>query len=356
MNIDNADDDQSPGWDAITHCLERIYPGLEPKHYGTLLSYGLGGPDPLDGISAWRRVEPVPHWHFVTYGFSELYAKESEDPATSGYGFELTFRLAIDADETEPPSWALNFLQNIARYVFKTGNVFEDGHWMTANGPISLARPTLICSMGFVCDPELPAIDTENGRVTFLQVVGLTADEELAAKRWQTRKLLDVFLPHMPLWVTDLGRRSLLDNPAVLAQVEQGTNADGSSSGYFYTDVLAVVVKKRLLLKAVTEITIGARQAGELIRLLPLRLPFERPLLMIGPDWRLEFLPAEQDSIVLGDQALTLHITAATALSLAASLEAKEGVYKSAPLPALQWRVEKTLIKDPQGNVVEVFG
>ena len=58
---------------------------------------------------------PVPHWHYVTYGFSELYAKESSDAATSGYGFELTFRLAAEAAEnadSTPPVWPMNLLQN----------------------------------------------------------------------------------------------------------------------------------------------------------------------------------------------------------------------------------------------------
>lgn len=30
----------------------------------------------------------VPHWHYVTYGYSELYEKECEDPAVSGYGLK----------------------------------------------------------------------------------------------------------------------------------------------------------------------------------------------------------------------------------------------------------------------------
>lgn len=79
-----------------------------------------------------------------SHGFSELYAKESDEPEVSGYGFELTFRLAIAPDtaaDAEPPRWAMNFLQNLARYVFQSGNVFKDGDWMTANGPIALERP-----------------------------------------------------------------------------------------------------------------------------------------------------------------------------------------------------------------------
>ncbi|MDI9654077.1 suppressor of fused domain protein, partial [Burkholderia cenocepacia] len=70
-----------------------------------LVKWRLGGPDPLDGISVWRRAAPVPHWHFVTYGLSELYAKESDDPAVSGFGFELTMRVA-DHRRLDPPAHA----------------------------------------------------------------------------------------------------------------------------------------------------------------------------------------------------------------------------------------------------------
>ena len=40
------------GWDAITARFEQLYPGqTDPKHYGTLIKYSLGGKDPIDGIS-----------------------------------------------------------------------------------------------------------------------------------------------------------------------------------------------------------------------------------------------------------------------------------------------------------------
>ncbi len=71
-----------------------LYHGQTPKHYGTLIDYELGGPDPLRGISAYKRAEPIPHWHFITYGFSELYEKKSSNKTVSGWGFELTLRLA----------------------------------------------------------------------------------------------------------------------------------------------------------------------------------------------------------------------------------------------------------------------
>ncbi len=371
LSTTDATDAPSPGWDAISTRLDQLYPGQEPKHFGTLISHMLGGPDPLDGICAWRRNDPVPHWHFVTYGFSELYAKESDDPEVSGYGFELTFRLAIepgpvaeaaDAD-AEPPTWALNFLQNLARYVFQSGNVFRDGDWMTANGPIALGQATQICSMGFVTDPELAEpLATPNGAVAFLQVVGLTLDEERAAKQWRTRNLLDVLLPHMPLWVTDLGRASLLANPVVKQQVDEGARRDGSSSGYLFTDVLGLKQAKRLLRKPLTQVTLGARQVEELVALLPLRLPFGRTLRVAGHEWQLLLEPAGADGQNAvewpgeGEGAVVLRLTDATVQQFAQTVQPREGRYVLPLLPEVEWQVKKTTITDSTGKVVEVIG
>ena len=70
-------DDSAPGWEAIDAEFNRIYPDQpNPLHYGTVIKCMLGGPDPLDGISVYDAGE---FWHFVSYGLSELYTKESED-------------------------------------------------------------------------------------------------------------------------------------------------------------------------------------------------------------------------------------------------------------------------------------
>lgn len=82
---------EKEGWDYITDTFEKIYPTqTEPLHFGTLISYQLGGEDPLEGISVY---DGGNFWHFVTYGFSELFEKESENKEYSGYGFELTVKL-----------------------------------------------------------------------------------------------------------------------------------------------------------------------------------------------------------------------------------------------------------------------
>src|SRR5205814_8777470 len=138
-NPPNAPDEPSaPGWDAIDAAFAPLYRGQEPRHVGPLLRWMLGGRDPLVGISAWKRLEPMPHWHFVSYGLTELYGKESDDPLVSGFGFELTFRLVCDPAEAAPPVWAFSLMQNFARYVLESGNVLADGQWLNPNGPIAL--------------------------------------------------------------------------------------------------------------------------------------------------------------------------------------------------------------------------
>src|SRR5687767_4519289 len=114
-----SETDTTPGWHAIGEALSGVYHDVEPLHYGTVIKWRLGGPDPLDGISVYRRPD---HWHFVSFGMSELYEKESDVADQSGWGFEFTFRLAGGGDK--PPMWAVNFLQNLARYVFTSGNPF----------------------------------------------------------------------------------------------------------------------------------------------------------------------------------------------------------------------------------------
>ena len=76
------------GFDAISHAMQGLYPGQEGLYYGTIIPAFLGGDDPLDGVEVWKSEHCAPHWHYVTYGFTELYEKECDNPDESGYGFE----------------------------------------------------------------------------------------------------------------------------------------------------------------------------------------------------------------------------------------------------------------------------
>lgn len=349
-------DRAAPGWDAIAHALAALYQGRKPRQYDNPNPWRLGGDDPLDAISAWQRAEPVPHWHYVTSGFSELYAKQLNNPAVSGFGFELTFRLAAELHVTEPPIWPMHLLQNLARYVFKSGNAFHDGHRLSANGPISLGTPTKLCALGFAFDPELPAIDTPNGHLAFLQVIGLTADEERAAQQWETRKLLDLLRPDMPLWITDIRRTSLLAEPVTLGHVVDGIRKDGSSCVAVYADLLEVRVRKQLLRKPVAEVTLGARQIAQLAELLPLRLPFGRPFTVSGPGWKLHFTLAKRNAWRVERGVLTLAVSVHSVQELATLLHPRQGIYKLPAFPTILWNVQQTTIRNAQGDIVDTIG
>ncbi|MDG9930059.1 MULTISPECIES: suppressor of fused domain protein [unclassified Pseudomonas] len=350
------EDLQASGWDAIDQALAPLYAGQEPKHYGNLIAYELGGPNPLRGISAYKRLEPVPHWHFVTYGFTELYDKESTDLLVSGWGFELTLRLKTEPDAEEPPAWAINFLHNLARYVFGSGNVFANGDYLNANGPIAVESDTLLRSVAFIQDPELAPIDTPNGRVEFLQVVGITNDEELAIKQWKTLRVLEVFEEHLPLLVTDLSRASLLELQDVRERLSAGAASEGSSTGYLFVDQLAWAERKRLLRKPELQVTLGARQVREVLGVLPNRLPFDRELTLVGEETRVVFAPGDENRYTTEDTTLRLEIRPEVLDEVRSCLKPQEGSYGLSRFPGVVLQVRKTLIKDNDGQVVDTVG
>ncbi|MBK0028361.1 suppressor of fused domain protein [Stenotrophomonas sp. S48] len=349
---DDIDDTDTPGWDAINAALATLYAGQTPQHFGTALPYTLGGQDPLDGISVYWADAPQPHWHYVTYGFSELYAKESSDAQVSGYGFELTFRLAASAGEragSTPPVWPMNLLQNLARYVFGSGNVFEDGHHLNANGPIALETDTRLCHLAFVADPQLPPRDTGNGHLQFLQLVGLTDEEMEAIRRWSTRGVLQVLQPAMPLWISDLHRGNLLDDPVLAAQVQEGSQREGSTTGMLFVETLRWRQQD-----GVTTLVLGAGQVHSVAELLGLRLRHGKPLELVSGERQWTFAPGGAEAATAIDDDSVYWVLDEAGLQAAAALAAQRGVY---PLDAaLQIEVVPTQLRDGKGNVIREIG
>ncbi|MET7419241.1 suppressor of fused domain protein [Dactylosporangium sp. NPDC005555] len=342
----------APGWDAIDAALERLYPGVEPKHYATLRKWSLGGADPLDGISFYARETPVPHWHIVSYGMSELYSAPNPDAEWSGWGYEFTFRVRRSPGETEPPVWAANFLQNLARYNFSSGNGFAANLQVDLNGPIALGYQTLIRAVAFVEDPELGTIDTPFGRVRFLQVFGLTLDEHAATQTWSVEAVLKLAAAYAPLFVTDLRRKSFTGIRDFADKVAAGRRRDGSSTGS-----LAVAEFAWLPDGDGYRLIVGAHAVERIAAILRGRLRFGRTFVVDGPDSSVEFssgsygLGAGNDShilrIVLTDEALD-HLTGV--------LVPLSGVSPVPEAPGLIVDVRQSLIRDSDGNVVERIG
>lgn len=175
------------GWRAIEEAFLKLYPGQDnPKHYGVLISWELGGPDPLRGMSAYDGGD---YWHCVSFGMSELYEKQSEDKEYSGYGMEFTMRLkkgygASDTDEENELRCVFGIFQSIARMTFNNGELFLPNEWIYTGQKDGMDYRQQSKLTGFITllDPELGAIDTPNGKVEFVEFVGCTDAELLQIK------------------------------------------------------------------------------------------------------------------------------------------------------------------------------
>jgi suppressor of fused len=227
LDDDSLDDDSgTSGWDALDVALESLYGEQPPRHYGTILRYAMGGPDPVDGISVYTSDSPRPHWHYVTYGFSELYEKESSNTSLSGWGFELTLRLAR-GDEHDPPNWPLRMFQTLGRHIFGEGDPLEVGDVLDGSqAGLLQAQGSELCALAVTEDPLLQTRNTPNGRLQFLQLVGLTMDELEAIRQWDTAPFLELIAEALPLLITDLRRRSALEDDTVFRAVREQTMLD----------------------------------------------------------------------------------------------------------------------------------
>ena len=137
--------------------------------------------------------------------------QESVGGDFSKFGFEMTFRLASNLPPKSDPIWVVNFLQNIARYVFESGKHFGQYHWLPANGPIRSDSNTDIVGIGFDYDTVLPSsVETPHGQVEFIQGFGLVQSEvnSLMDKTRTVKEILDSHRQSNPLLVTDLARQN----------------------------------------------------------------------------------------------------------------------------------------------------
>ena len=347
--VESAGNGEALGWEAIDRAMAKLYGDAQPAHWGTAVPFHLGGEDPLHGVSAYRSEAGRPHWHYVTYGLTELFDKETDDPGSSGFGFELTFRLARTAEETAPPVWPVSLLQNLARYVFHTGNVFSPGHHMNANGPIHAGSATALRALAFTADPALPPQRSSHGAFELVQVVGVTLDELEAAQIWNVDGLLDLARQREPQLVTDLSRGSWLADPQVAAHVRTTAQRAGSSCSALYNPRFGFDEHA-----GTYQVHLGASQIALFVQLLPGRLLHGNALRLVGKEQRVRFEPAAATHATLDEDGnLVLGLTPADVAAIAKTLEPRAAEYVAA---GLSWRVEKSLILDEDGNVVQEIG
>lgn len=233
------------GLETLYALCRKIYPDqVNPLQVTALLKYWLGGPDPLDYISMYAnpgnpQENIPPHWHYISFGLSDLHGDGrvhdiSGPDGVSGFGFELTFRLKREPEETGPPTWPATLMQSLAKYVFQSGNTLCSGDHVSWHCALDNSE-SRIQHMLMTTDLQLKTAHTPFGTVDFVQIVGICAEELKAAQKWNGAGVLDIIsrIPSAggPWHITDMRRGESIFELDLSAheEVERGFELEGSN-------------------------------------------------------------------------------------------------------------------------------
>ncbi|KAL1460959.1 hypothetical protein WDU94_012893 [Cyamophila willieti] len=178
-----------------------------------------------------------PHWHYVSFGLSDLHGDgrvHQMNDNRCGFGFEMTFRLKREEEETAPPTWPAKLLQTLARYVFQSGNTLCAGDYASWHYALDNSE-SMIRHMLMVEDPQLSATQTPFGVVNFVQIVGVCAEEVKAAQQWSVPGVLNILKRLRGVggeWlVTDMRRSKIMQelDPQCQSEIEHGIHMEGSN-------------------------------------------------------------------------------------------------------------------------------
>lgn len=335
---------------AIATAMAQIYGyEVQPIHWGTHRPMDQGGEDPLEGVSCFAAGD---HWHYVTYGLTQLGdqgGKFPAQPGASGFGFELTFRL--QREEPQPPVWPVELLQRLARYVFRSSNPLRPGDHMALNGPLAGSPRTELEAVVFTLDPQLPPIVTRYGEVRFVQVVGISADELDAVKDWRCEGFLELVARYDPLMTTDLRRPSYLHDPRFREACQLGAQREGSSHGSSF----ASEVRWQTTSQGV-ELTIGAIAVPDLLRMLRLRLPYNRSYRLHGRRGTVKFRPGLRGGFHVQGRELEVEVPWDAASRMAETLRPQRGRYDWPGIQGLTLIVKPTDVRGGRGELIRVIG
>lgn len=195
---------------AVLNFFQLNYKDIKPEYYRPLISAKLGGDFLLDSIVTYKARDII---EFVTLGFSDVEEKEIENGEYSGYGFELAVKLNIkDMNEDNISKECNNIcsiFNNLAGYVFESGKVFKENQYIYTGQTQGIDAECKSALTGFVITAhKAGTVDTINGKVKILQLIGMT-DNELKAvidKKITVSELLDMIKTD----ITDYSRQSVI--------------------------------------------------------------------------------------------------------------------------------------------------
>ncbi|KAF0246914.1 MAG: hypothetical protein FD180_273 [Planctomycetota bacterium] len=192
------------GTSALDAAIANHFPGVAPG-----IAFPVGDVKPFAGVRIFRDPQ-CRFWFYMTYGISDLVEKMGNHPALSGRGYEFTMRVPFEA---EAPVWVAPFLGELTRILKPKGTSLCDSEPVLLGRPLTTMEPTRLDAVFFTADIQLGhGIDTPNGYVSFLQVVGIDAIEAavLSFTPGTTLPLLRKLGPGNPFFMTILDRKSVL--------------------------------------------------------------------------------------------------------------------------------------------------
>ncbi|CAG2121402.1 unnamed protein product, partial [Medioppia subpectinata] len=152
----------------------------------------------------------------------------------SGFGFELTFRLKREPEETTAPLWPAAVMQALAKYVFQSENLLCGGDHVSWHCSLDNSE-SRIQHMLMTEDPQLGQTLTPFGSVTFIQIVGVCLEELQAAQQWNGPGVIDLMKSVSGAggqWlVTDMRRGETIFElePELQEAVDDGIATQGSN-------------------------------------------------------------------------------------------------------------------------------
>lgn len=186
-NLGSLIGEESIGFDAIENHFRKLYQEeVNPKHYVPTVAWRFGGNNPLDEIDVYVTDK---YYHFVTFGLSELYNKESDVKDISGYGMEFTLKLKNDKNINDSKLKLMSdILQDIARITFTEGELFNEFEYIDFGEELFDSD---ISGFITVIDPDAKSIKTDNGKVKFILLIGITKEElnQIKSKKITVRDL-----------------------------------------------------------------------------------------------------------------------------------------------------------------------
>ena len=156
---------------------------------------------PANPLEAVRTYDGGTFWHYVSFGLSDLYRKESADE-WSGFGYELTFRVGKAAGEENPPLWPVGVMVSLASARYTAAD-YVSGDTVRP-GPLDGRPGCKLTALLIFEDPAFQGPRDAVRQAVFLQLVGVEAETREQALRIGSQPVIDELRFNNPDLITRL--------------------------------------------------------------------------------------------------------------------------------------------------------